>query len=139
VRLSIIMRNWILAFIALAVVSVVCVRALGADSVPPKKKTMADFFSEINRIQQEAYAKVDKDSKDPEFARKELLSIYADLVFRSDVESAKGLFATKNDIPLDRVPFLDAAEKRHVEDMKIKVLGILAVLPPSKPQGERVK
>lgn len=130
------MRSLSIALVASLPVAFVCIRVLGADPVLAKKNSMQDFFSELERIQRKAYDKVDADSKDPEFARKELLRIYADLVFRSEVEVEKGLFATKNGIPLEQVPFLDAAEKRHVEEMKIRVLGILAATPQSKLQGE---
>jgi hypothetical protein len=127
-----------IALIVLAIASLICANTFGADPQPASKKTLTNFYSEeVSKIQQKAYDKVSKESKDPEFVRKELLEIYSNLEFQRQTIIQKTIYSFVNEIPQNPVSKEEIAESRYIVEMKIKVLGILATLPPPKTKTDR--
>jgi len=127
-----------ITLIVLVNASLICANTFGADPQPASKKTLTNFYSEeVSKIQQKAYDKVSKESKDPEFVRKELLEIYSNLEFQRQTIIQKTIYSFVNEIPQNPVSKEEIAESRYIVEMKIKVLGVLATLPPSTPKTER--
>ncbi len=132
------MRITNITLIVLVIASLICANTFGADPQPTGKKTLTNFYSEeVSKIQQKAYEKVSKESKDPDFVKKELLEIYSNLEFQRQTMIQKTIYSFANEIPQNPVSQEEIAEARYIVEMKIKILGILATLPTSKTKTDR--
>jgi hypothetical protein len=126
-------------FVIIALTLSLCVggQAFSADN-PKSKKTLNDFYTteRVTKMSDEIKQRLSEASRNPDFVRNELMKHYYEIELQIKLHGDQILFEFEHGIEItdhDKAFQNIGTERehfRHLKELQVKILGILAALPP---------